>query len=149
MVERLSIQEASLRLRVSQREVRRRIRDGELRGYRQAGPQGYYWEVELPEPGQADSDSYLREQAQSVTPWWWPTGQKTGKVHYVESLEVEEIRPHYLCGLASDNIWSAVGHSESDRCPKCVEIAKAKGLPLEGVTSPTQGLHPRRIWFGT
>jgi hypothetical protein len=62
---------------------------------------------------------------------------------------VEEIRPHYLCGLVSENIWSAEGHGENDRCPNCVAVAKARGLPLEVTASPPEGSGSHRIWFGT
>ena len=120
-----------MRLHVSQDVVRRRIRNGELRAFRQPGPRGYSWVVELPEDSQQeDAMSYLREQSQRVTPWWWPNPRKTGKVHYVESLGVEEITPQFLCGLVSENIWPALDHSESDRCPKCVAAAKEQDLPL-------------------
>ena len=131
MVERLSIKEAALLLRVSQDVVRQRIRDGKLKAERKLGSGGYFWEVELPEDYQAPEwDAILREQGQYVTPWWYPNPHKTGEVHYIVSLEVEEIRPHYLCGLLSDNFWDAKGHSEGDRCPECVAAAKAQNLPV-------------------
>lgn len=131
MVERLPIHEAALRLRVSQDVVRRRIRSGELKAYRQSGPQGNLWMVELPEGyGAEDDQAYLRDQGQRVPPWWWPTPDNRGMVHYVETLGVEEIQATFLCGLVSDNIWNAMGHSEGDRCPECLARAKSQNLPL-------------------
>jgi len=130
-MERLPIKEAALRLRVSQDLVRERIRNGELQATRQLGPNGYFWEVELPEDyQQKEWDDILREQGQYLTPWWYPNPDKVGQIHYIASLEVEEIRPHYLCGLVSENFWDARGHAESDRCPECVAAAKAQKLPL-------------------
>lgn len=130
-MDRLPIKEAAQRLRVSQRVVRERIKRGELKASRQMGPEGHFWEVELPENyEQQEWADILREQGAHVTPWWWPNEEKIGQVHYVASLEVEEIRPHYLCGLVSDNFWNAAGHAERDRCPECVAVAKAQNLPL-------------------
>lgn len=128
-MERLPIKEAALRLRVSQDVVRRRIRNGELKATRQLGPNGYFWEVEVPDVGSLDDLDYLREQGQQVTPWWWPNASKVGKVHYLENIGIEEIQPKYLCGLVSENFWDAKGHAESDRCPECVAAAKAQNLP--------------------
>jgi hypothetical protein len=147
-VERLPIKEAALRLRVSQDVIRRRIRNGELRASRRSGPQGDFWEVELPEEGQlADSNAHLQEQAQLVVPWWWTNAEKTGRVHYVESIETEEVIAHHLCGLISQGIWNALGHSKDDRCPECVQLAEAQGLPLEGATSLVAPTGPRaKIW---
>jgi hypothetical protein len=131
MMEKLPIHEVALRLRVSQDVVRRRIRSGELKAYRQSGPQGNLWMVELPEGyGAEGEDAYLREQGERVTPWWWSHPAKTGKVHYVELLGVEEMQPTFLCGLVSDNIWNALGHSEEERCPECLAEAKAQDLPF-------------------
>jgi hypothetical protein len=130
MAEKLTIKEASLRLRVSQRVVRERINKGELKATRQLGPNGYFWEVELPDLGPDDGLDYLRQQAGQVTPWWWPVPNNTGQVHYLQNIGIEEIQPTYLCGLMSDNFWDARGHSESDRCPECLEKAKALHLPL-------------------
>jgi excisionase family DNA binding protein len=132
MVERVSIQEASLRLNVSQRTIRECIRNGELRAFRQAGPNGESWVVELPAEGWLDSakKAYL-ELARRVPPWWWPNEHKNSKVHYVQDLGVEEIMPIFICGLRSENIWSATGHTEEDRCPNCLRVAKERGLPIE------------------
>ena len=131
MVERLPIHEVALRLRLSQDVVRRRIRSGELKAHRQSGPRGNLWLVELPEGyGAEEEKAYLREQGQRVTPWWWSNPAKTGKVHYVELLGVEEMQPTFLCGLVSDNIWNALGHTEEERCSECSTRAKAQDLPL-------------------
>ena len=131
-MERVPIQEASLRLNVSQRTIRECIRDGELKAFRQAGPRGEQWVVELPEDGWLDPHkrSYL-ELNQRLTQWWWANEGKKGKVHYIQDLGIEEIEPVYLCGLRSENIWSATGHSEADRCPDCVKTANERELPLE------------------
>lgn len=131
-MERVPIQEASLRLNVSQRTIRECIRSGELKAFRQAGPRGEQWVVELPEDGWLDPHkrSYL-ELNQRVSQWWWANQSKTGKVHYIQDLGIEEIEPVYLCGLRSENIWSATGHLEADRCPACVRTANERGLPLE------------------
>ncbi len=131
-MERVSIQEASLRLNVSQRTIRECIRNGDLKAFRQAGPRSEQWVVELPEDGWVDpyKKSYL-ELNQRLPQWWWANEAKMGKVHYIQDLGVEEIEPVYLCGLRSNNIWSAAGHSEEDRCAKCVEAANERGLPIE------------------
>ncbi len=79
----------------------------------------------------ADPDAYLREQAQTVSPWWWVNKERTGKVHYVERIEIEEVFAHYLCGLISYGVWSAQRHTEVDRCPQCVAVARSRALPVE------------------
>ena len=131
-MERVTIQQASLRLNVSQKTIRESIRDGELKAFRQPGPRGDQWVVELPEEGWQDrhKKSYMA-LAESLPRWWWANESKKGHVHYIEELGIEEIEPVYLCGFRSENIWSSTGHSESDRCPKCVETATSRGLPLE------------------
>ena len=131
-MERVKIQEASYRLNVSQRTIRECIRNGELKAFRETGPQGEYWVVELPEEGWLDrhKKSYLKLN-QQLPQWWWASQSKTGEVHYIQDLGIEEIEPVYLCGLRSENIWSATGHSKDDRCPKCKETAQERGLPLE------------------
>jgi len=45
----VTIGEAAHRLRVSEHTVRRRVRSGELPGIQVATPQGYTWQVEIPE----------------------------------------------------------------------------------------------------
>ena len=106
-MERLPIQEASLRLNVSQRTIRECIRNGELKAFRQAGPRGVQWVVELPEEGWLDrhKKSYL-DLDQQLPHWWWPNESNTGKVHYIQDLGIEEIEPVYLCGYRSENIYS-------------------------------------------
>ena len=74
--------------------------------------------------------SYL-ELNQRLPQWWWANESNTGKVHYVQDLGIEEIEPVYLCGYRSENIYSAAGHTEDDRCPKCTQTAQERGLPLE------------------
>ena len=96
--------------------------------------------VELPERGQGDDHSYLWEQAQLVTPWWWPNPERAGKVHYVEAIETEGVVAHSLCGLISQGTWNALDHAEMDRCPKCVAVAKQRGLPEEGTNTLVEGL---------
>ena len=134
-MERVKIQEASLRLNVSQRTLRESIRSGELKAFRETGPNGEYWVVELPEEGWLDrhKKSYL-ELGQRMPQWWWSNESKTGKVHYIQELGIEEIEPVYLCGLRSENIWSATGHSKDDRCPACNETAQELGLLLDPQT---------------
>ncbi len=88
--------------------------------------------VELPEEGWLDrhKKAYL-DLGKHLPKWWWANESHSGKVHYIEEMGIEEIEPLYLCGLKSENIWSAAGHTEDDRCPKCVELAIAQSLPLE------------------
>lgn len=131
-MERLTIQEASLRLNVSQRTIREAIRNGELRAFRQAGPRGEQWVVEVPEDGWVDRHkrSYL-ELAEGLPKWWWTNEARHGRVHYLQQLGIEEIEPLYLCGLNSENIWSAAGHSPEERCPRCVEAATSQGFSLD------------------
>ena len=61
--------------------------------------------VALPEEGWLDrhKESYL-EWGQRLPQWWWSNESKTGKVHYIQDLDVEEIESVYLYGLRSENI---------------------------------------------
>ncbi len=87
--------------------------------------------VELPEDGWVEGfKASLQELASGITPWWWPDASKGGNVHYVQDLGIEEIEPRYLCGLVGNNVWDATGHSEEQRCPTCLDVAKEQGLPL-------------------
>lgn len=130
-MEKVSIQEASRRLNVPQAIIRQYIRDGQLKAYREAGASGRSWVVELPEASWMDNEkeSYM-QMARNMSPWWWPNGERTGHVHYVGDLGIEEIIPQFLCGLQSENIWAAKDFLDSQRCPECLEVALAKGLPL-------------------
>ena len=133
MAEWVTIIEASRILNVSQDVVRRYARDGRLPSRREkAAHGGNQWLVELPE-GEWEDDfkDRVHSIAQQVTPWWWPTKAKEGEVHYVDGLGVEEIEALFLCGLMTDNIWSAVGHDPALRCPNCLEEVEKRGLPLE------------------
>ena len=130
-MERVSILEASRRLNISQASVRQHIRDGKLKAYRESGPEGKGWLVELPEDGWLDSEkeSFIR-MAQQMSPWWWPNAQRTGPVHYVEDVGIEETVPVFLCGLISENIWTADKHTDEQRCPDCLRVALERNLPL-------------------
>ena len=130
-MEKLSIQDASYRLNLSQAAIRNCIRNGELKASREAGPEGRRWMVEIPEAGWVDSfRASLNNLSASITPWWWPTAEMSGSVHYVEDIGIEEIEPLYLCGLKGQNVWDAKNHTMEDRCPKCTDIAKERELPL-------------------
>ena len=128
-MERVSILEASRRLNISQASVRQHIRDGKLKAYREAGPGGKGWMVELPDDGWIDGqkESFIK-MAQQTSPWWWPNAARTGPVHYVVDVGIEEIAPQFLCGLTSENIWDASQY-QVDRCPECRRIALERNLP--------------------
>ena len=131
-MERVSIREASLRLHLPTSSIRQCIRDGELKAYRQSGPDGRLaWVVELPEEGWTSAAMAL-EMGREFSPWAWANGNWTGSVHYVEELSPsawEEIVPKFLCGIISDNIWPAIDHSPEELCPQCLSEAKERGLP--------------------
>lgn len=130
-MEKVSIQEASRRLNVSQAVIRRYAREGKLKAYREGGAQGNAWVVELPEEGWLDEDkqAYL-ELDEQISRWWWANKQKTGQVHYIDDVGIEELQPHFLCGLESVDIGYAPTHAEEDRCPECVELATEQGLRM-------------------
>ena len=129
----VSIIEASRILNVSQAVVRRYARDGRLQSRREtAAHGGTYWVIELPEDGwEDDFKDRVHGIAQQLTPWWWPTSERSGEVHYVDGLGVEEIEALFMCGLMTDNIWAAVGHDPALRCPECLAEVERRGLPVE------------------
>ena len=131
-MKRVSIQEASQRLNLSQAIIRQCVRDGELKAYRQPGPSGRpTWVVELPEEGWTHATTAsLIEMSEAFSPWWWPNGTRTGVVHYVADLGIEETIPQFLCGLISDNIWTAKDLTEQDLCPGCLSTVRERALPL-------------------
>ena len=93
-MESVTIQEASYRLNLSQAEIRRYIREGRLQAHREGGSRGRSWLVELPEEGWLDDDkSRYHEMAQQMPVWWWPTEARTGQVHYVVDVGIEETVP--------------------------------------------------------
>lgn len=132
-MEWVSIQEASRRLNVSQDVIRRYAREGKLAAKKRENANGgTAWVVELPDEGwEDDFKQHIHGIAQQLTPWWWPAETRTGDVHYVDGLGVEEVEALFLCGLMSDDIWPAVGHDVSQRCQECLEEAVRRGLPLE------------------
>jgi excisionase family DNA binding protein len=132
-MERVTIREASVRLRLSASEVRQCIQNGELKAYRQTGPEGRLaWVVELPEDGWV-SAAMAVELERPFSPWWWTERDMTGSVHYVEVLTTsvwEEVLPRFLCGISSDSFWLAEDLSQEAYCPHCLEEAKIRNLPL-------------------
>ena len=130
-MERVSILEASRRLNIPQSAIRKHIRDGRLKAQRGEGAAGTGWLVEMPGDDWEDTDkqSYIK-MSQELSPWWWPNAARTGFVHYVEDIGIEEIIPQFLCGETSNNIWTANNHSEELRCPECLRKVFDQGLPL-------------------
>ena len=134
MAEWVTIQEASRRLNVSQDVVRRYAREGRLNAKREetGGAGRAAWVVELPDESfEDDFKGRIRGIAESLTPWWWSSPDRSANVHYVDGLGVEEIEALFMCGLMTDNIWAAVGHDPGLRCPDCLEEVERRGLPLE------------------
>ncbi|MCI0849285.1 MAG: helix-turn-helix domain-containing protein [Chloroflexi bacterium] len=130
-MEKLTIQDASRRLNISQRDIREYIRSGELKAERDAGSENGRWLVEMPEDGWQDKfKTYLDDLDKSITRWWWSNERKTGSVHYLANTGIENVEPDYLCGRRSENLWSSVGHIEADRCLECLMKATEQGLPL-------------------
>ena len=129
-LERVTIQEASYRLNLSQAEIRRYIREGRLNAERGGGSGGRAWLVELPAEGWLDDDkARYQEMAEGMPVWWWATESKSGYVHYVVDVGIEETVPVFLCGLESENIWAAGEVTPADCCPQCLQVARARGLP--------------------
>ena len=129
--ERVTIQEASYRMNLSQAEIRRYIREGRLKAERGGGSEGRAWLVELPEEGWLDDDkARFHEMAEGMPVWWWPTEARSGLAHYIYDVGIEETVPVYQCGLVSDNLWAATGLTEVQCCPVCLQIVREQGLPL-------------------
>ena len=130
-MEKVTIQEASRRLNVSQRDLREYIRQGSLKAERDPQSPTGRWLVELPGAGwEDDFKAFLNNMSATQTPWWWAFEAKTGKVHYLLQVGIEEIMPDFLCGLRGENLYPATGHAPADRCPNCLTAATAQGLPL-------------------
>ena len=130
-MEKVTIQEASRRLNVSQRDIREYIRNGRLKAERDPNSATGRWLVEMPEDGwEDDFKSFLNVMSAGQTPWWWAFEAKTGKVHYLLQVGIEEIMPDFLCGLRGENLYPAYGHAPAQRCPNCLRVAVGQGLPL-------------------
>lgn len=131
---RVTIQEASRILNVSQDVIRRNVRDGKLPAAREGGPNGTRWMVDIPENAEDYSDDFkedIHALARTLTPWWYDNPRKQGVIHYLESLGIEEVEPFFLCGAKGDDIWPATGHNASERCPACLLEVQAQALPME------------------
>lgn len=130
-MEKLTIQDASRRLNISQRAIREYIRNGELKAERDPDSERGRWLVVMPGDGWEDKfKTYLDELDNSITRWWWVNQKKAGFVHYLKNMGIEEIMPDYLCGQPAENLWPAQDHTQADRCLECVMIATEQGLPL-------------------
>ncbi len=131
-MEKVSIQEASRRLRISTARVRECIRAGELKAERAPGPNGRTgWVVEMPEEGWTSS-AVAEERDRPFTPWWWGNKEKAGMVHSVQDIfntPFEEIMPRFLCGYEGENIWSAPNLTEDLLCPECLVEVEKRDLP--------------------
>ena len=131
---RVSIQEASRILNVSQDVIRRNVRDGKLQATREGGPNGNRWMVDIPDDVEEYTDDFkegIHELARSLTPWWFDNPRREGVVHYLESLGIEEVEPFFLCGAKGEDIWPATGHESWQRCPECVLEVHDQGMPME------------------
>lgn len=127
---RVTIQEASRILNVSQDVIRRDVREGKLR----ASKEGTRWMVDIPENAEEYSDGFkenIHALARTLTPWWYDNPRREGLVHYLESLGIEEVEPFFLCGMKGEDIWPATGHDGRDRCPECILEVHDQGLPME------------------
>ena len=130
-MEKLTIQEASRRLNISQRDIREYIRKGELKAERDADSEHGRWLVVMPDDDWQDGfKTYLDDLNRSITRWWWANGDKRGFVHYLGATGIENVEPDYLCGQPSENLWSSVGHTKAERCIECLMRATEQGLPL-------------------
>lgn len=131
---RVTIQEASRILNVSQDVIRKDVRSGKLQATREGGPNGTRWMVDIPDDVEQYSDDFkegIHELARSLTPWWYDNPRREGVVHYLESLGIEEVEPFFLCGAKGEDIWPATGHETRHRCPECVLEVHDQGLPME------------------
>ena len=131
---RVTIQEASRLLNVSQDVIRRNVRDGKLQATREGGPNGNRWMVDVPDDVEDYTDDFkegIHDLARTLTPWWFDNPRREGVVHYLESLGIEEVEPFFLCGAKGEDIWPATGHDQRQRCPECVLEVHDQGLPME------------------
>ncbi len=130
-MERVTIQEASYRLNLSQAEIRRYIREGRLQATREGGPRDRTWMVVMPEDGWLDDDkARYQEMAQGMPLWWWPNEEKAGLAHYVIDVGIEETVPVFICGMVSENIWAVDDLSREVCCPDCLEKVRESNAPL-------------------
>ena len=130
-METVTIQEASRRLNVSQREIREYIRKGELKAVRGTASESGRWLVELPEEGWQDRFKlYLNDLSADQPVWWWAFETKRGRIHYLYNVGIEEIMPDFLCGLRGENLYPALDHDPADRCPNCLRLATEQGYPV-------------------
>ena len=138
-MERVTIREASQRLRISTAMVRDCIRGGELKASRETQPDGREsWMVELPGDGWVSGATAV-ELSREFSPWWWGNAEKTGYIHYVESLAAsswEETVPQFLCGEVGDNIWAAIDLHQEMLCLECQMRAMEQGLPQANPPPP-------------
>ena len=131
---RVTIQDASRILNVSQDVIRKNVREGKLQATREGGPNGNRWMVDIPDDVEEYTDDFkegIHELARSLTPWWFDNPRREGVVHYLESLGIEEVEPFFLCGAKGEDIWPATGHDERQRCPECVLEVYDRGMPME------------------
>ena len=138
-MELVSIREASQRLRISTARVRECIRGGELNAIREVQPDGRAsWRVEMPQDDWVSEATNI-EMSREFSPWWWGAAEKTGYIHYVESLSAsswEETVPQFLCGEIGDNIWAATELLQEQLCLECQMRAMEQGLPQANPSSP-------------
>lgn len=128
-MEKVSIQDASRILNVSQAVIRRYAREGQLKAYKEGGPTGTKWMIELPDEGWLDDakESYMK-LGEDVPRWWWSNKERTGKVHYIEDVGIEELQPKWLCGLETPDMGSAQNHTVEERCEDCARLVAEQGL---------------------
>jgi hypothetical protein len=119
--------------------VRECIRGGELNAFREEDSDGRGgWVVELPDDGWVSAVTAM-ELSREFSPWWWGTVDKTGYIHYVESLSAsswEETVPQFLCGEVGDNIWAATDLHQELLCLECQMRAMEQGLPKANPEPP-------------
>ena len=132
-MEKVSILEASRRLRIPTSLIRECVRKGELIAERVTTPDARTsWVIVLPEDGWESSVTAV-EKERPFSPWWWGNSERAGNIHYVQDIfvnSVEEIVPRFLCGYDGRNIWSVATLRQELLCLDCLDQVEKRGLPL-------------------
>ena len=78
---RVTIQEASRILNVSQDVIRKDVRNGKLTASKEGGPGGSRWMVDIPDNVDDYADDFkenIHALARTLTPWWYDNPSATG-----------------------------------------------------------------------
>lgn len=159
----VSLQEASLRLDLSERTIRRMLQEGELQGYKQKATRGYVWRVVLddapvPEPGissangrhEAGSSPAAGGGSEQQTPndETTPTGDLARALSLIEQMHQDQVAELERLRRENQQLAGQLGFTQAKLQEAEKQIALLMAPKDPEPAEPEQPAEPERVsWW--